>query len=804
MKKYEDTTLTAKERAAALLAEMSLEEKMAQVVCCFPRKPGDIAEILTDYPVGAGHVSTLEMRSLPTLADCAKFQKDIQETIMAKSPHRIPAIFHMEGLCGAYLQDAASFPSGLGRASAWDPVLERQVGEIVGRQERAVGITETLAPVLDISRDARMGRRGETYGEDAVLASNLGCAYTEGLQGGETAGRRTEAVAKHFLGFHASQSGIHGTDCHISDRELREVYAKPFQAAVTKAGLRGVMPCYNILNGKPVSASRDILNGLLREEMGFDGITVSDYCALMNLHGIQGMYDSDTEAGQRAMEAGMDVELQFKYCFNDELADWFRDGKADIAVLDQAVSRVLEAKFRMGLFEHPFSLDGEELTKAFHSGTEKAVSLQAARESLVLLKNDGTLPLSRTIKKLAVIGPHAAQPRFFFGGYTHLSMVEGLLASISTMAGLQTEKGTAEKSTECFPGTIIERSDSPAYADLLKRQKPDCTSLLDELKVRLPETEIMAAYGYDFAGTDTRYFAEALEAAKQADAVLVTLGGKYGTGTIAAMGEGMDGTGINLPVCQEQFLEQLAELGKPVAAVHLDGRAISSDAADRCANAILEAWAPAEMGGRAIAEALVGEYNPGGKLPVSVAYHSGQLPIYYNHPNNSSYHQGGSIAFSEYVDCPHRPRYFFGHGLSYTSFAYSGLSVERQEAAAGAEILVSFTVENTGNHSGDEIAQFYWKDVYASRARPVLELAGFARVTLLPGERKKITFTAQESQLAFLNDEMKWQVERGEVEIRVGSSSEDIRLTGKVALPESYTVEGRTRGFWAEVSVDAV
>lgn len=801
MNRYEDATLSAAERAELLLEEMSLEEKMAQAVCCFPRRQGDSDAVLAGYPAGAGHVSTLEMRSIATLAECAQFQREMQEAVMAKSPHHIPAIFHMEGLCGAYLQGAASFPSGLGRASAWDPALERQVGEIVGRQERAVGITETLAPVLDISRDSRMGRRGETYGEDPVLASALGSAYTKGLQESSTGGRHTEAVAKHFLGFHASQSGIHGTDCQIGGRELREIYAKPFQAAITTTGLRGIMPCYNVLNGKPVSASRNILTGLLRDEMGFDGITISDYCAISNLHNTQKMYESDAEAGLRAMEAGLDAELHFKACYNDELMEWFREGKADIAILDRAVRRILEAKFRMGLFEHPFALEGAALQQSFQTGDEKNVSLQAARESMILLKNDGILPLQPTLRKLAVIGPHAADPRFFFGGYTHFSLTEGLLAAVSTMAGLQTEKGFGAAKIEYYPGTVVERSDDPAYAVLLHRQKPECSSLLDELKSRMPDTEILYARGYDFTGTDTQYFEAALRAAAEADAVLVTLGGKYGTGTIAAMGEGMDGTNINLPACQEQFLEQLGQLGKPLAAIHMDGRAISSDAADRYADAILEAWAPAEMGAAAIADILLGEYNPSGKLPVSVAYHSGQLPMYYNHPNNSSYHQGGSIAFADYVDCPHRPRYFFGYGLSYTTFAYSNLMVARCDNDGNPIINVSFTLTNTGDRIGTEVVQFYWRDRFASRVRPVKELAGFARVPLEPGERKTVTFIAQESQLAFLDDSMQWLVEKGEIEVEIGSSSEDIRLSGQFFVPEDRIVDGRTRGFWAEARV---
>lgn len=304
MADYMDKSLSPKERAKLLLAEMTLDEKMAQVNCAFPYSTDlDMALKMAQHkaPFGSGHVSCLQMRNLETLDDAARFQRTIQEMIMSKTAHHIPAIFHMEGVCGAHLQGAASFPSGYARGASWDPELEMEIGKIVGRQERCVGISQTLAPVLDISRDQRMGRCAESYGEDPTLAAALGAAYSGGLGAEDTAGLKTEGVAKHFLGFHASEGGIHGTACSISERALREVYAKPFQAAINDGGLHGIMPCYNPINGVPASASPEILTGLLREEMGFDGMCVSDYCAINNLHTIQGMYETSDEAGYSAI-----------------------------------------------------------------------------------------------------------------------------------------------------------------------------------------------------------------------------------------------------------------------------------------------------------------------------------------------------------------------------------------------------------------------------------------------------------------------------------------------------------------------
>ena len=795
--KYLEATLSPEIRAEALITEMSIEEKMGQLVCFFPRKPGDSKEIEAEYPQGVGQISCLEMRSLDTLEAAAQFQREMQEKAMSLSEHHIPAICHMEGLCGAYVQGATSFPSGIGRGSSWDPQLEEEIAKIVARQERAIGITQIFAPVLDISRDSRFGRQGETYGEDPTLAAAMGVAYTKGAQGGKTGNRKADCVAKHFLGFHDADGGIHGAHCDIPERLLQEIYGKPFQAAITEAGLKGIMPCYASINGEPVSASKEVLTGLLREEMGFDGITVSDYCAIMNIHNVQKVCESETEAGLRAMEAGMDMELHFKKCFNDELMEWFKSGKADIKILDQAVLRVLTAKFRMGLFEDPFALSGDHLKKEFYCEMDEEITLRSARESLILLKNDGTLPIKKNTKKIAVIGAHAANSRIFFGGYTHFSMAEGLHAAISTMAGLETKKDEEKVVMHTISGTPIQIDDDPAYDALMQKQKPGIKSLLLQLKDSLPDTEITYAYGYPIAGDDVSAHEEALAAASNADLVIVTLGGKHGTSSIASMGEGIDATDINLPFCQENFLEKLSELAKPVVAVHFNGRPISSDAADTCTNAMLEAWNPSEGGAQAITEVLIGDYNPSGKLPLSVARTSGQIPIYYNHPNGSSYHQGEGIGFSNYVDMSHAPRYYFGHGLSYTSFDYSNFKLSSSQVEPEGVITVTFDLENTGLLLGTEIVQLYVKDRFASMTRPVMEMAGFKRVALAPNEKKTISFQLEPSQLAFLDRDMKWKVEAGDMDIMIGASSNDIRLQDSFQITKDSYVAGKNRTLYS-------
>lgn len=808
IKTYLDSTLNPEERAKALLADMTVEEKIYQLRGIFPFMAGwdDFEGISQQCRLGMGQVSTLQMRDMHTAEECCAWQRNIQEIVMENSPHHIPAVFHMEGLCGPFVQGATSFPSGIARGAGWNPALEETIGATIARQEAAVGISQMLAPVLDVSRDHRMGRTGEAYGEDPALVSALGAAFTRGIQKNTVAGRNIEGVAKHFLAFHTGQGGIHGAHVDVPERELREVFAKPFQAAITEGGLKGVMPCYCSIGGEPITVSRRLLTGLLREEMGFSGVVASDYGAIGNAHNFQHIGETMEETAYRAMSAGMDVELPSTTGYNDELIRRFESGALDTAILDRAVLRVLTAKFRMGIFEHPFALAGEEFKRVFFDEKDRELSLQSAKESLVLLKNDGVLPIKKDIKRIAVIGPHADHPNKFFGGYTHLCMAESTYAVASSIAGVDPGElpeayRKLVENVKFVPGTQVQSDETPVFAEVLKRQKPECKSLLEALREKRPKMEFIYAYGYPVAGEDTSRFEEALNAIRSADLAILTLGGKHGTCSICTTGEGVDASNINLPSCQEEFIAKAAALGKPLIGVHLDGRPISSDNADKYLAAILECWSPAETGGDAIVGALLGEFSPSGRLPVSVAYHAGQLPINYNHPSGSAWHQDGSIGFPDYVDCPHKPRYPFGFGLSYTAFTYADLEIDRESVPAGESVKIGCTVKNTGSREGTEIVQLYCKDEFASMTRPVNELAGFCRVNLQPEEEKHITFTLSTSQLAFLDEDMKWKIEHGKITVQIGASSEDIRLTGSFQIEGDQWIDGKERGFYALSSV---
>ncbi len=790
MKKYLNSALSPKERAKLLLQELSLEEKMGQINCYFYQPAAKTPEEI--FPGGVGVVSSLEMRAHKTLEQSLALQRNLQERIIKLSPHGIPAIFHMEGICGLLLQGAVSFPAPIGRGASFDAETEEKIGKLIGAQAAACGIAHVFAPVLDIAREPRFGRMNESYGEDETLVAALGTALVKGLQ--SNAG--IEAVAKHFLAFHQGAGGLHGADVSVGERELLEVYAKPFAAAIALAGLRGVMPCYNFVNGELVSFSKRYLTDLLRGRLGFDGVAVSDYCAIMNGVTVNRTAENACEAGYRALSAGMDVEQQFPYGFGEELKEKFISGEADVAVLDAAVLRVLETKFRMGLFEHPFAK--KDAPRQFFSEQARELSFRSAAESFVLLKNNGILPLSSKYKKVAVVGYHGGTVRGMFGGYTHLSMTEGLIGAMGTMAGV--DGGEKQTFLPAYPGCRVLREEKlrDTFEALARRMHPQTKTLTEELRAALPEAEIVYSYGYDYAGTDESGFAEALEICTGADIVLLTLGGKNGTGAMNTMGENINSTQIGLPPAQEKFIREVAKLKKPLIGLHFDGRPVSSDAADEYLDALLECWLPAECGSEAVVSVLLGKICPSGKLPVSVAYSAGQLPMYDSHPFGSSYHANDYFGEFAYTDCPRTPRYPFGYGLSYTKFVYSDLCISKREISAGDTFSVSVTVHNAGEYDGTEIVQLYFTDVCASVARPNRSLCGFARVFIPKGQKKRVTFVLNCNQFAFLDEKMRLKAERGEIILRVASSSADEGPCGKVFITKDAFLSEKERVYWAE------
>lgn len=792
------TNEECKAKAQALLADMSVDEKVAQIAGIYYIEE-KYDRMLPFLQNGMGEISCLSVREMKTLEEVASWQRKVQKDIMERSPHHIPAIFHIEGLCGSFTQGSTSIPSGVSRGSSFDVELEEKLGEMVARQELACGFTHILAPVLDVARDPRMGRCGESYGEDPTLVSAMGTAFTKGIQKASVAEKKADAVAKHFYGFHASSGGIHGAHVDLGDRDHLQTFGKPFQAAIAEADLRGVMPCYCAVNGEPFSLSHYYLTEILREEMGFDGCVFSDYGAISNAHEFDHVGESMTDVGLMALEAGMDQELPLPQCFNSrEFAQHFKDGTADMALLDRACLRVLTAKYRMGLFDDPYALDFEQIQEIYDEPENRALTLQSARESLVLLKNETVLPISPQVRKIAVIGCHANNARYLFGGYTHMDMMTATLAATNSMAGVGQSDKTGRPKNIILPGSQVQDDEQEGFDAVLKHQKPGCRNLMEELTARIPDAEIHYAYGYPKYGTDTSHFAEALEIAKDADLVLLTLGGKWGSGSICTMGEGIDTMDIGLPPCQEAFIEEVSKLGKPLVGLHFSGRPISSDIADEKLEAILECWCPSEAGAEAIADVLLGKISPSGKLPVCVAVNAGQIPVYYSQPFGSGTTQAKSIGFTEYVDGSHAPRYYFGHGLHYTDFAYSNLRIDKAECGPDEVVTVRIDIENTGKMEATEIPYLFLRDEWASMVRPSMELYGFARVTLAPGEKKTVSFALHPSQTAFLTRkrEHEWKIEKGEFTVMVGAAADDIRLTGSFVVTDDRSIPGKTRKFY--------
>ena len=451
MQKYQDSSLSPEERASDLLARMNLDEKFGQIQCYNAIDSFLGKSVEKQNPYGVGQVCILIATMLDDVGSAAGLITRLQKQIMESGKHHIPAIFHIETLTGVMVTAATSFPCGLGQASTWDPEQQQKMAACIARQGRAMGISHALAPVFDICRDPRFGRMGETYGEDPTLAAAMGTAYVKGLQDKH----RMSACSKHFLGFMAGQGGIHTAQAVVSPRELREVYAKPFQAAITDGKLDSVMNSYAAIDGQVPAGSKAILRDLLRSEMGFNGVTVSDYSAVEQLESIYHLAESPADAGRLALEAGMDQELPTIAAYNDELKENIRSGVVQESLLDEAVLRILTMKFRLGLFENPFPAENvqAEITPA-----DTALNRKIAQESMILLKNDGVLPLAKSVKKVAVIGWHADSVRALFGGYSALAMKENTLGVKMSMAGIQADADSpaAENAVQkTYPGSEV-------------------------------------------------------------------------------------------------------------------------------------------------------------------------------------------------------------------------------------------------------------------------------------------------------------------------------------------------------------
>jgi beta-glucosidase len=769
---YRSPVRPVEERVADLLERMTLDEKIAQLGAVWAGSllEGEEFSTAKAAPVlahGTGHVTRIAASTVLGPVETARVVNAVQRFLLEETRLGIPAIVHEESCAGYTARGATQFPQAIGLASTWEPELAREVGAVIRSQMRAVGALQTLAPVLDVARDPRWGRCEETFGEDPYLTSRMGVAYVRGVQG-ETLRRGVAATAKHYMGYGASEGGLNWAPCQLPRRELLERILPPFAAAVREAGLASVMNGYHEIDGVPCGASKYLLDELLRGELGFEGVVVADYYTVICLHSYHRIAADKSEAGARALEAGLDVELPVIDCYGDPLKQAIESGRVAVALVDRSVARVLRMKFELGLFEEP-TVDADAAAGVFDTPPQRQLARRVARKSMVLLKNQGDLlPLDPKLRKLAVIGPNADSVRNMQGDYHYPAHVEMVFGAVR-----DADAGDPEQDAGALaPGQRAESVD-------LRECFTPASSVLEGIREEVSETtEIEVARGCGLTDASTEGFAEAVAVARGADAAVVVVGGRSGLIRGCTSGEAMDSADIALSGVQAELVRAVAETGTPTVVVLINGRPLALSNIADCTSALVEAWLPGEEGGRAVAEILFGRESPAGRLPVTLPRATGQLPLYYNHKPSGARSQ----FYGDYWDLPCSPLFPFGHGLSYTRFDYGDLRLSSRTPSASDILEISLQVTNCGERAGDEVVQLYVRDPVASVTRPVKELKGFARIHLEPDQSRRVTFHVDLGQLAFYDRDMCYVVEPGELWIGVGGSSEDLRLEDTVEI----------------------
>lgn len=772
-------TTTINQRVLDLLAQMNLDEKLSQIRSYWmfelqTHNELDLQKVASHFKNGIGQITRLTGASTLDPLSAARTANSLQRFLVQKTRLGIPAIIHEECCSGLVGLGGTTYPQMIGMASTFQPALAEAMTTAIRKQVRAVGAHHGLAPVLDVSRDLRWGRVEETFGEDPTLVSHFGMAYIRGLQGDDLR-QGVLATGKHFVGHSLSHGGLNCGPVTLGPREMWDVFLAPFQAAIRDANLATIMNAYPQLDGEVVATSRRILTDLLRGTLGFDGLVVSDYEAIPMIHNYHNAAPTKAIAGAMALNAGIDVELPTIDCYGDPLKDALEAGEISMELLDTAVSRHLQKKFELGLFENPY-VDEGRIPELFETSEQRKLARELAQKTMVLLKNDGVLPLAKTIGSIAVIGPNGDSTRNMLNDYTYASMLEFM-------------------SSKPPEGSSFEHID-PSH---LAEHEIKVVTALNGIRMAVSaDTKIIYAKGCDNLDPSASGFAEAMQAAEQADVVILALGDHSGMTASCTTGETRDSVDLRLPGIQEELARAVISTGKPVVVVLINGRPYAMPWLAERANAILEAWIPGEEGGNAIADVLFGDVNPGGKLPISIPRHVGQLPLFYNYKPSGHY----SNWYGDYVSEKVTPLYAFGYGLSYTSFEYSNLSVSREQATGGETVDISLDLRNSGPVSGDEVVQLYIRDVYATTPRPVQELKGYLRLTLQPGETRKLTFHLSVNQLAFYDNDLNLVLEPGQIELMIGSASNDIRLRGEFCITGATKIPVKDRVFVCPVDVE--
>lgn len=769
---YRDPNASVEDRVENLLALMTLDEKLAQLVCLWSSAfvstgTFDPNVVTGMMPHGIGQITRIGASTGLHPEESAALMNAIQQVAIEHTRLGIPVIVHEESTGGFCHRDATVFPQGIGLAATWDPGLVQQVAEVIRTQMVAVGARHALAPVLDIARDPRWGRVEETYGEDPVLSGTIGTAYVQGLQSDDLR-QGVAATGKHFLGYAMSEGGRNWGPVQMGPRELREVYAEPFAAVIRNAGLATIMNSYASVDGLPCAGSPTILTELLREELGFAGAVVADYFSVLQLMTYHHVAGTPGEAARLALLAGLDMELPAADCYGAPLKAEVEAGWVPLEVVDTAVRRVLRLKFQLGLFEHPY-VEAEAANRAFQTPEQRSLARQAVAESIILLTNDGVLPLAPTVKRVAVIGPGADDKRLLQGDYHYPAHLEILYAAPPNV----------EAEGLLLPQARGSYAPGPYFT-------PHVTPLAGLRAALGNDVDVRYTKGCEVLGDDQSGFAEAMQVARNADVAVVVVAGRSGISRPVTVGEGNDATNLDLTGMQQELVDAIAETGTPLVVVVLSGRVHTLASIATRANALLQVFPPGEEGGNGLADVLTGKVNPSGRLPVSLPRSVGQVP------NHVGHRAGGDRAmfYGDYIDSPTSPLFAFGHGLSYTAFAYSDLTVQAKNTIEPIE--VSIEVHNTGEQAGDEVVQLYYRDLVTSVARPERMLLGFARLSLPPGQARRVTFTVHPSRLAFYDPHMRFVTEPGAFTFSIGASSADIRAEKTVTLG-GQVVEYRQR-----------
>ncbi|MEI9994423.1 MAG: glycoside hydrolase family 3 N-terminal domain-containing protein [Rhizomicrobium sp.] len=739
---YKDASAPIPARVEDLLKRMTLEEKVAQIGTIWNNKDSiltpdgkfDPAKAGAQLPYGVGQIArpgdlegTKRTGRSRDTREATALINDIQHWAVEKTRLGIPVFFHEEGLHGAVVVDGTSFPQAIALASSWDPDLVRRVNAVTGRELAARGVNEVLSPVVDVARDPRWGRIEETFGEDPYLVGEMGVAAVQGLQGDTLplASDKVFATLKHMTGHGQPESGTNVGPAPYGERTLRENFFPPFEEVVRRTKIQTVMASYNEIDGVPSHVNTWLLSGVLRGEWGFKGAVVSDYFAIEQLADIHHVVPDHAAAAIRSLRAGVDLDNPNGASFGTLVAS-VRAGKLGEKEIDAAVRRFLTLKFEAGLFEHPYH-DAEAANALTGNAEADALAAEAARRAIVLLKNDGTLPLSKSGKTLAVIGPNAAT--IHLGGYSGIprktvNILDGIRAKLGPNVNVVTAEGVR----------ITESSEWGA----------------DDVKLADP-------------AENRKRIADAVAVARKADTIVLVIGDTEQTSREAWADNHLgDRDSLDLVGQQDELADALFALGKPVVVVLINGRPLSVNNVAAKANALVEGWYLGQETGTAMADVLFGDANPGGHLPVTIPHSVGQLPMFYNY--KPSAHRG-------YLFDTTAPLFPFGYGLSYTTFEISAPRLSAATIKPDGAVTVTVDVKNTGARAGDQVVQLYLHQQVASVTRPVKELKGFQRVTLAPGESRTLRFALGPHELRMYNQDMKRVVEPGAFDVMVGGSS---------------------------------